>query len=225
MSTPPASTVISLPRTQRVWRAVRKGTPQDGLQFDSAARISAELQPGEILVKVAAAALNPVGYKLLAFLPNWIAGRPHIAESDLAGTVVRSACPSHPVGQRVFGYIPVSLHIGRKTKEGALAEYTRIPGDHVAKIPDDFPTVDAAGITMAAETALQCLTTYAGIEAGQTIFINGGSSSVGIFAIQIAKILGCTVWAAASARNKDFVMSYGADVVRSPPCYVLSAMH
>jgi len=208
------STSFVIPSTQTVWCAVRKGTPETGLERDTNAPVATQLQPGDVLVKVDAAALNPVGYKLLGLAPNWFANRPYVNENDLAGTVVQSESPSHHVGERVFGYIPVPLQIGKKTKEGALAQYTRLPGDHVARVPDRISTVDAAGLALAGETALQCLVNFAGVEAGQTVLINGGSSGVGVLAVQMAKALGCTVWSSASGKNEEFVKSYGADVVR-----------
>jgi len=205
---------LAIPQTQTVWRAVRKGTPATGLERDTSAPVSSDLAPGDVLVKVDAAALNPANYKILRLAPNWISGRPHVVECDISGTVVQSNHASHPVGERVFGYIPLPMQMGKKTKEGALAQYTRLPGDLVARVPDNVSIIDAAGVALVAETALQCLVNFAGVQSGQTVLINGGSSSVGILAVQMAKTLGCTVWATASGRNEEFVKSYGADVVR-----------
>jgi NADPH:quinone reductase-like Zn-dependent oxidoreductase len=60
-------------------------------------------------------------------------------------------------------------------------------------------------------TAYQALVKYHRIEAGQTVFVNGGSSGVGMAAIQISKSMGCKVVATASARNKDLLLSLGVD--------------
>jgi hypothetical protein len=62
-------------------------------------------------------------------------------------------------------------------------------------------------------TAYQGLVGMAGLEKGQRVFINGGSSSVGAFAIQIAKAKGCWVYASASGKNEEFVRGLGADEV------------
>lgn len=63
-------------------------------------------------------------------------------------------------------------------------------------------------------TALQTLN-QAGLEQGQTLFVNGGSTAVGAWAIQLAKIRGCKVVATASGKNEDYVKKMGADEVRT----------
>jgi NADPH:quinone reductase-like Zn-dependent oxidoreductase len=62
-------------------------------------------------------------------------------------------------------------------------------------------------------TAYQALVNNFHIESGQTVFINGGSSGVGLAAIQIAKSMGCKVVATASAKNKDLLLGLGVDEV------------
>jgi NADPH:quinone reductase-like Zn-dependent oxidoreductase len=168
------------------------------------------LSDGDVLVRVDAAALNPVGYKLMEYMPSLIARRPFAAENDFAGVVVASKSAKHAVGERVFGMVPMPSQ-GR-LKQGALAEYVRLPGVHVVRLPDNISMVDGAGITLAGETAYQGLFKHGGVQEGQTVFINGGSTSVGAFAIQMAKIKGCTVWASASGKNEKFVRELGADV-------------
>ncbi|KAH7093916.1 hypothetical protein BKA62DRAFT_775765 [Auriculariales sp. MPI-PUGE-AT-0066] len=204
----------TLPTTQYVWRSVRKGQPIEALEVDENAPISSSLADGEILIKVDAAALNPATYKFMGLLPNFIyKGRPHVAECDLAGTVVLSKSAKHPVGERVFGFVPLTEQIAGKTSEGALAEYTKVPGEWVALVPEGTTMTAIAGLAVTGETAYQCLLQHAQVKSGQTIFVNGGSSSVGIYAIQIAKLLGCTVWTSASAGNEKLVRQYGADFV------------
>ncbi|KAK0449774.1 uncharacterized protein EV420DRAFT_764194 [Desarmillaria tabescens] len=85
---------------------------------------------------------------------------------------------------------------------------------YLIRRPQNITPIEAAGVTSAAETAWQALFGHccAGFEPGQTIFINGGSSSVGAFAIQIAKAKGAArVVASASGQNEEFVKSLGAD--------------
>lgn len=106
------------------------------------------------------------------------------------------------------------LALTRKTGQGSLAEYARVTGDHLVKRPANVSPTEAAGITLAGMTAYMALVDIGKIEPGQTVFVNGGSSSVGGFAIQIAKAKGCKVVAACSGKNIDFVKGLGADEVR-----------
>lgn len=148
----------------------------------------------------------------MEWLPNILARRPlQAAEHDIAGTVILSASSALPVGTRVFGFIPVPMQM--KTGQGALTEYTRLPADHLTRTPDNITSVQAAGITLAGETAYQALLHDGGLQPGQSVFVNGGSSSVGAFAIMIAKSMKCTVWASASTANEELVRSFGADNV------------
>jgi NADPH:quinone reductase-like Zn-dependent oxidoreductase len=145
-------------------------------------------------------------------LPNVVARRPYdAAEFDLAGTVVLSRSPLHSPGDKVFGFIDAGLQT--TTKQGALAEYTRMPGDRLAKRPKGASAADYAGASLTAQTAHMALVDVAGLQEGQTVFVNGGSSSVGLYAIQIAKAMGLKVWASASGKNEEFVRGLGADEV------------
>lgn len=101
-----------------------------------------------------------------------------------------------------------------KTGYGALGEYTTVPADYIARRPPNVTPIEAAGITLTSVTAYRALFTSCELEAGQTVFINGGSTAVGIFAIQIAKAKGIRVVVSASARNEEFVRKLGADEVR-----------
>ena len=71
-------------------------------------------------------------------------------------------------------------------------------------------------------TAYRMLVDVAKVESGQTIFINGGSTSCGRYAIEIAKALGCKVFASCSTSSLERVKSYGADEVRSTSYFILS---
>lgn len=106
-----------------------------------------------------------------------------------------------------------------KTGQGALAQYTRVPADQLTHKPTNIEFTHAAGISLAAMTAYQGLR-LAQLEAGQTIFINGGSSSVGSFAIQMAKAKGCIVVSSCSTVNLDLVKGLGADEVEDATPFV-----
>lgn len=148
----------------------------------------------------------------MELLPNFIAHRPvQAAEYDFAGVVALSASSAFPVGTRVFGFIPIAMQT--KTSQGALTQYTRVAAKFLARTPDNIASVDAAGTTIVGETAYQCMIVAGGLQPGQSVFINGGSSSVGAYAIMIAKSMGCTVWSSASGPNEGMVKGLGADHV------------
>ncbi|KZP19520.1 NAD(P)-binding protein [Athelia psychrophila] len=205
---------MSIPTVQKAWKVVTQGAPSKALVFDEHTAVAAEseLQPGEVLVQVKAAALNPYGYKLMKMIPNLFAGRPFVSEHDLSGVVVAVHAGSKndfAIGDSVFGWIDHEYQLS--ARQGALMQYIRMPASCLAPLPSNVSFVDAAGFPLAAATAWQGLFQYGKLEPGQTVFVNGGSSSVGGFAIQIAKARGCRVVASASAGNADYVRSLGAD--------------
>ncbi|KAF8892619.1 chaperonin 10-like protein [Infundibulicybe gibba] len=178
---------MSIPSTQRAWLVQKSGAPSKGLALKHDHPVP-KPEPGDVLVKIQAAALNPVGYKLMRLIPNIMSGRPFVAEHDFTGVVADANGAEFSNGDPVFGYIPATLN--PVTKQGALAEYVRVPASHIAPRPQNISPTQAAGITLVAQTAYQALFQIGGLEAGQTVFINGGSTSVGAYAIQIAKAYG-----------------------------------
>ncbi|KAJ7615154.1 hypothetical protein DFH06DRAFT_1013654, partial [Mycena polygramma] len=92
------------------------------------------------------------------------------------------------------------------------AQYVVIPASNLATMPNVF-AVEAAGLAVVNATAYQALVETFRVQPGQTVFINGGSSAVGLAAVQIAKFLGCKVVATASAKNKDLLLGLGVDEV------------
>ncbi|KAG8726464.1 hypothetical protein FRC12_023385 [Ceratobasidium sp. 428] len=147
----------------------------------------------------------------MLFLPNLIGRRPHVAEHDFTGVIVDAGSSNYKVGDAVFGIAPVPFQ--QKTGQGALAQYISVPTELIALRPPSLVATQAAGIALAGVTAHQALFNILGIESGQHILITGGSSSVGSFAIQIAKAHGCTVTSTCSAKNVELVKGLGADEV------------
>ncbi|KAF9476338.1 NAD(P)-binding protein [Pholiota conissans] len=201
--------MVSIPDVQRAWISVRRGKPTDSLVLKNDWPVPKELAKDEVLVKVQVAALNPIGFKLMRAMPNFIAKRPYVPENDFSGIVVDANGSKFSNGDNVYGWISVNQQ--PVTHQGVLAEYTKIPADNIVLRPPNVTPTQAAGITLAALASYQALFKVAQLEAGQTIFINGGSSSVGAFAIQLAKIKGAKVVASASAKNEEFVRKMGAD--------------
>ncbi|KAF1971583.1 GroES-like protein [Bimuria novae-zelandiae CBS 107.79] len=178
-----------------------------------------KIAKNEILVKVRATALNPIDAKFIDF----IAPSGNIAGCDFAGVVeeIRQDAPGGwKVNDRVAGFVQGSIDKGR----GAFAEYINVEGDLAWKIPDEVSDEEAATFGIPAVTAMQALYLHLDIpwpaadgtaanSVGTPIFIYGGSSSVGLFAIQLAKKSGFTVITTASPHSFDLVKKYGADDV------------
>ncbi|KAH9858136.1 NAD-P-binding protein [Lenzites betulinus] len=208
-STTDAASPSALPTTQKAWRVTRRGkTPQEVLALTDTP-VPAKLKKGQVLVKVQAAALNPVGYKLLGLLPTFLLKRLNALEFDLAGVVVDGNGSEFKAGDAVYGWIPVADNIS--SGQGALTQYTRLPADNLVPRPRTVTPTQAAGLALAGQTAYQALVAVAQLEAGQSVFINGGSTAVGAFAIQVAKARGAHVTASASAKNEQYVRDLGAD--------------
>jgi NADPH:quinone reductase-like Zn-dependent oxidoreductase len=166
----------------------------------------------QVLVKVRAAAINPLEW-------HYMTGQPYIMRAgvgigrpddpsigvDFSGTVeaVGKHVTRFKVGDEVFG--------GR---DGALGQYVvvRESGSIVLK-PSNITFEQAAAVPVAAITALQGLRDSGKVSAGQKVLINGSSGGVGTFAVQLAKYLGAEVTAVCSTRNLDLVKSLGADHV------------
>ncbi len=163
----------------------------------------------EVLVETRAISINPVDVKVrpIEEVLTMIIGeeRPVILGWDIAGTVCAKGgdVEGFDVGDKVFGMVNFPGH-GR-----AYAEYVAAPASHLAKIPANATFEEAAATTLAALTALQVLQPR--VKTGDRILIHAGSGGVGHFAIQIAKNIGATVVTTCSAKNRDFVLSLGAD--------------
>ncbi|KAG9055642.1 hypothetical protein FS842_001623 [Serendipita sp. 407] len=202
---------FSLPITQYAWREVRKGHPSVALE-QLKVPVMHDLAPGEVLVQVEAAALNPIGYKLMSMLPNTVAKRPHTAENDFTGIVVASqGVTEFKHGDAVCGWVSQSM--SQMTSQGALCHFVRVRADHCVRRPHNVTPIQAAGVCLAGLSAYKLLFEDAKVKAGQRIFINNGSGGVGSFAIQLAKAFGCHVTATASSTTRDFVLRLGADEV------------
>jgi NADPH:quinone reductase-like Zn-dependent oxidoreductase len=94
-----------------------------------------------------------------------------------------------------------------------MCEYARLPAQFVLPKPTAVKTTEAAGITLAGVTAIHALFHDLKLEPGQSLFINGGSTAVGIYAIQLAKAHGCTVTVTGSEKKEGFLRSLGVDHV------------
>jgi NADPH:quinone reductase-like Zn-dependent oxidoreductase len=109
--------------------------------------------------------------------------------------------------------MPTSLGAFLTPSDGAVAEFVKVPASRLVRTPSELLSPQVAGIPLAGLTAYQALTHLAELESGQSIFINGGSSSVGRLAIQMAKTRGCRVTTSCSASKMEGLKDLGADEV------------
>jgi NADPH:quinone reductase-like Zn-dependent oxidoreductase len=167
----------------------------------------------EILVRVRAAALNPVDWHFMRGMPfplrlavgGFRKPKPNrIVAIDCSGTVeaVGRSVTELAVGDAVFG-----------GQRGTLAEYVSMPVKDAVRKPANVTFEQAGGVFLAGLTALQAMRDIAKVQRGQQVLINGASGGIGTFAVQIAKALGAHVTGVASTRNQELVRSLGADEV------------
>ena len=163
----------------------------------------------EVLIRVHAAGVNPVDWKireglLRTRMPHQF---PIIPGWDVAG-VIESAGP----GARRFAPGDAVYAYARKPiiKDGTYAEFVVVPETSVARKPANLDFAEAAAVPLAALTAWQSLFDAAGLKRGQTALIHAAAGGVGGFAVQLARWKGARVIATASAANHDYVRSLGA---------------
>nr|WP_275984128.1 NADP-dependent oxidoreductase [Paenibacillus hamazuiensis] len=181
------------------------GAP-DVLRYEDAPRPAAG--PGEALVRIAAAGVNPGDWQIRSGLAAKRFGfafpLPIIPGYDFSGIVeaVHPDVTAFREGDAVFGMTGT----GR-----TYAEYAAVPVTNMAHKPKSIDHDQAAGIPMSAFTAWIALFEQGGLQKGQTVLVNGAAGGVGHFAVQLAKMAGAEVIGVASGRNERFVRQLGAD--------------
>jgi NADPH:quinone reductase-like Zn-dependent oxidoreductase len=192
--------------TMKAVRVHQYGGPEV-LKYEEAPR--PKPGPGEVLVRIRAAGVNPVDWKVreghmrealayrMPFVPGW----------DVSG-VVEATGPNVTlltIGDEVYGYPSV-------VRNGAYAEYAVVPEAELALKPRSVDHVQAASVPMAALTAWQGLFDAGDLRTDQKVLIHGGAGGVGSFAIQLARWKGAFITATASGRNQEFLRNLGADL-------------
>lgn len=167
--------------------------------------------PGEVLVRVKAAGVNPVDWKVMSgglealmetqfpVVPGW----------DVAGVVeqVGIDVTDYAVGDEVIGYARKDWVHG-----GTFAEFVAVPRRCLARKPERLSWQQAAGLPLAGLTAYQVLHRL-GLDAGKTVLIHGGAGGVGSFGVQVAVAAGARVIATASESNHEYLRDLGAEPV------------
>ncbi|KAJ9608189.1 hypothetical protein H2200_007177 [Cladophialophora chaetospira] len=174
----------------------------------------------EVIIKVAAVAINPSEWKMqdFSYLPLEY---PHVLGSDVAGEIfkVGSGVTRFQAGDRVIGHCLGLLYGG--ARHGSFQAYTACREVVVAKIPDELPFDHAVVLPLGLSTSITGLFEHLALELpsvdrkslGKTVLIWGGSSSMGSTAIQLAAASGYEVLTTASERNHAYVKSLGASEV------------
>jgi len=164
-----------------------------------------------VVVKVAAASLNPVDYKIRE---GYLRGLmdvffPAIPAWDVSGTVVKAGLdtPELQVGDEVLAYVRKDV-----VQDGTLAEYVAVPVRTAAKKPAGLSFEAAAALPLAGLTALQSIR-RAGLTEGQTVLVHAAAGGVGSIAVQLAVHAGARVVGTASPGNHDYLRSLGAEPV------------
>ncbi|NUT54095.1 MAG: NADP-dependent oxidoreductase [Saccharothrix sp.] len=163
--------------------------------------------PGEVLVKVAAAGVNPLDWKIRSGDVPMYGEPPFVLGVDVSGTVeaVGPGVRRFAVGDAVFGMprLPAPTR--------AYAEYLTAPADELARKPETVDHPAAAGLASSALTAWQALVDIADVRAGQRVLVHAAAGGVGHMAVQIAKARGGYVLGTARADKHEFLRGLGID--------------
>lgn len=167
----------------------------------------APMPTGEIIVKVKAASINPLDWKLWQGEMKLMSGRqfPKAVGIDFAGIVEQGNGPFKK-GEEVFG-------IATLFKGGALAEYVAVKATDIAHKPATMSFEEAASLPVVGLAALQIVDQLLQIKPGMQVLINGAGGGIGPLAIQLAKKAGAVVTAVAGPSALDLATKLGSDVV------------
>ena len=160
----------------------------------------------DVLIKVSAAGVNPLDNMISRGEVKMIVPYklPTVAGNEVVGIVeeIGYRVSKFKVNERVFARLPLN-------RIGAFAEYVAVDEDALAIVPEYLSDVEAAAVPLTALTIMQAIDVMEA-ESGKTIFISGGTGSVGAMAIPISKAKGLTVITNGSAENRDRVLELGA---------------
>lgn len=165
--------------------------------------------PGEVLVRVAAVALNPIDTYVRSGSIAMPIPNPYIIGCDLAGTVekIGPGVTRFEVGERVWG-----SNQGVLGRQGTFAEFATVNEDWLYETPDSVSDEDAAACALTALTAHLGLSD-AGMASDDILFVNGGAGGVGSMVVQMGKAIGCKVIATAGSEARvERCRELGADL-------------
>ncbi len=195
-------------QTMKAIRIHNYGGPEV-LKYEDAPR--PQPQAGEVLVRVHAAGVNPIDWKVREghMKDFWPHKFPLILGWDLSGVVEELGKGPAAAGRFKIGDEVYSLP--DPTRNGAYADYIVVREPELARKPNSLHHICAAAIPLAALTAWQSLFDTAQLQPGQRVLIHAGSGGVGHLAVQLAKWKGAYVFATASTKNQDLLRELGVD--------------
>jgi NADPH:quinone reductase-like Zn-dependent oxidoreductase len=164
--------------------------------------------PGQVLVDVHAASVNGADWKVRAGHYAPITDVPYVPGRDFSGVVsaLGAGLAEFALGDAVFGVCDVG-------QEAAYAEKVAIRSAIVARKPASLTHVECAALSLIGLTALCSIEDTLQLKSGETILIQGGAGGVASFAIQLSKHIGARVITTASAANRDYLRTLGADQI------------
>jgi NADPH:quinone reductase-like Zn-dependent oxidoreductase len=196
--------MTDLPATMKAWQWSQcTDVLENSMHLNASATLPTQqrsLAPGESLIQVHAAALNPVDYKLpeLPVVGRMAIPKPATPGLDFAGKVVQVGPDCRvKVGQMVFGKLEP------KQQFGTLGQYIIGSKAGTVPMPDGITAEQAATIGVCGLVTYQALAPN--VKAGDRIFINGGSGGTGTFAVQVAKAMGCHVTTTCSSEKQKII--------------------
>jgi alcohol dehydrogenase len=201
------STSNGIPSVMKAAQQSNYGEVRNVLTLRDDVPVPRALSNKQILVRVNAASINPVDWKLLNGNLSLVSrySFPHTPGSDVAGVVVDigSGVKRFQIGDYVYGNVGIN--------GGSYAEYVRSNESFFALKPKNLTMEEAAAVPLACETSYQALFTKISppVRAGTKILICGGSTATGLFAIQLAKAVGAQVATTSSQRNFNFLEKLG----------------
>ncbi|EEY58972.1 alcohol dehydrogenase, putative [Phytophthora infestans T30-4] len=204
---------MTFPSTYRAYQYEKYGPIETELKL-KAGLPQRTLSAQQVRIKVRSAAVNPIDYKLAEFMGQMFFGKaPSVDEPfnvgfDVSGEVVEvgSDVKRVKIGAAVYASTPLN-------DMGTLAEYLVVDEGFAALKPSNLNFNQAAALPTAALTAYAGMTTHAELKKDDAVLILGGSTAVGMFAIQFAHNIGARVITTTSTRNVELVKSMGADQV------------
>jgi NADPH:quinone reductase-like Zn-dependent oxidoreductase len=167
--------------------------------------------PDSVLVRVRAASVNPVDWKVRAGYLDGVLDTvfPVVPGWDVAGVVEKAGLdtPELQVGDEVYGYVRKDWMQG-----GTFAELVAAPVRTLARKPASLSFEEAAAVPLAGLTAFQSLE-RTGVRDGQTVLVHAAAGGVGQFAVQLAVARGARVIGTASSGNHEYLRGLGAEPV------------
>jgi len=203
------------PSTSAIETAMRAAVLHD---YGPPEKLAAEKVPlptcgrRQLVIRVRAAGVNPIDWRIRSGSLRWLlpASFPLVLGFDVAGEIVDLGAEAEAGGWQVGEEVLAFLN---NRHGGGYAEYAAADADVVVRKPENVTFEEAAGVPLAASTALQALRDHGSVKDGHEVLINGASGGVGHFAVQIAVLLGARVTGVCSGENLDFVRQLGAEEV------------